>query len=321
MPKLAVVIILFCAAIAALSGDKAETQGGVRLRLPFTGTRRWTAYVDHRSPDYSEDGYMVVYLGEERGNCPDIGAAWNPVTQGPYCYDGHDGTDFSMPDHTPVLAAAPGTVTFAGWHDFYKGNCVILDHGSGYSSWYCHLEGFTVNVGQVVAAGDQIAWSDTTGAGAGAPHLHFEVHQIVNAVDYVTDPYGWRGSWPDPLAVDAVCLWEDTQCTDLIVEDESVWFSQSGMGPQNWWHQGNSWTMRRYINTQAGDTAYAWWRPDITYAGPYNVYAFIPAIHATTTDARYVIYATTGIYTVHVNQNNYYDEWVYLGTYNFAAGN
>lgn len=79
--------------------------------------------------------------------------------------------------------------------------------------------------------------------------------------------------------------------------------------------------MRRYPNTQSGDTAHAWWRPEITYAGPYAVYAFVPAVHATTTDARYVIYARNGVFTVHVDQNSYHDEWVYLGTYDFGAGN
>lgn len=263
---------------------------------------------------------MVVYLGEERGDCPDRYAAWNPGTQGPYCYDGHDGTDYSMPVNTPVLAAAPGTVVFTGWRDAFRGNCVNLDHGAGYNSWYCHLNGFTVSVGQAVSTGQQIAWSGQTGAGAGAPHLHFEVHQIVNAVDYVTDPYGWRGDWPDPLTVDAVCLWADTQCTDIILEDESVWFSQSGLGPRDWFHQGNSWTMRHYTNTQSVDTVYAWWRPDLPFEGPYAVYTFIPAVYATTTNARYRIYARNGTFDVTVNQNAYYDMWVYLGSYDFWAG-
>lgn len=105
VPKIAIVIVLFSAAIGALSNSKAEAQGGVRFRPPFSGTHRWTSYVDHRSPDYSKDGYMVVYLGEERGNCPDPWPAnWDPVSQGPYCYDSHNGIDYAMPDNTPVLA-------------------------------------------------------------------------------------------------------------------------------------------------------------------------------------------------------------------------
>lgn len=206
---------------------KAKAQEGVNLREPFSGTRRWTSYLDHRSPNYTQDGRMVPYFGEDRGNCPDAGGAWDPTTQGPYCYDGHDGTDYSMPCGTPVLAAAAGTVSFVGqWYGF----SVWIDHANGYSTRYAHLttNSNTVNVGDQVSAGQQIALSGMTGTDA--CHLHFGTYHN----NQVTDPFGWRGSWPDPLAVDAVCLWADTQCTDIIVEDESAWFSQSGMGPQNW---------------------------------------------------------------------------------------
>lgn len=313
--KLPVVIaVAITVAMATLLSTEIKAQGALSLRQPFSGTRRWTAYVDHRSPDYSEDGYMVVYLGEERGNCPDIGAAWNPVTQGPYCYDGHDGTDYSMPCGTPVLAAAEGIVSRVGtWY----GYSIWINHVNGYSTRYAHLtEGSSlVNVGDPVAAGQQIALSGNTGTQN--CHLHFGTY--LN--DEPTDPFGWRGDWPDPLPIDATCLWADTQCIDVVVEDESAWFTQNGgMGPRDWYWRGQSWTMRQKASTQGTPTASAWWRPNLPFDGPYTVYAFIPAEHATIQDAEYEIYARTGVYQVTVNQNQWYDAWVSLGTYDFPAG-
>ena len=54
--------------------------------------------------------------------------------------------------------------------------------------------------------------------------------------------------------------------------------------------------------------------------GNYEVYAFIPSNYATTTNAIYQIYHTGGTASRSVNQNNYYDVWVSLGTYNFSPG-
>ncbi len=59
-------IALVC---SGLFGSKVEAQGSIRLRQPFAGTYRLTAYVDHRSPNYTYDGKVVVYNGEERLNC------------------------------------------------------------------------------------------------------------------------------------------------------------------------------------------------------------------------------------------------------------
>ncbi len=121
--------------IVAILGDplshQAAAQGGVNLRLPFNGTHRLTAYVDHRSPDYTHDGNVVVYNGEERLNCADCGKAW--TNQGPYCYDGHNAVDYSL-YREPVLAAASGKVTFRDWRSNDYGNSIRIDHGNGYQT-------------------------------------------------------------------------------------------------------------------------------------------------------------------------------------------
>jgi murein DD-endopeptidase MepM/ murein hydrolase activator NlpD len=85
----------------------------------------------------------------------------------------HAGLDFRGPIGTPILAAAPGRVSFVGQKSGY-GNVVEVDHGQGILTRYAHLSGFTSTVGAQVAAGQQIAKMGSTGRSTGS-HLHFEV--------------------------------------------------------------------------------------------------------------------------------------------------
>ncbi len=87
----------------------------------------------------------------------------------------HTGVDFGVPMNTPVKAAADGIVIFAGWKGAY-GRCVIIDHGSGISTVYGHLNSFKVHKGSKVRQGQVIAYSGNTGLSTG-PHLHFEVRE------------------------------------------------------------------------------------------------------------------------------------------------
>ena len=85
----------------------------------------------------------------------------------------HAGLDFRGPIGTPILAAAPGRVSFVGQKSGY-GNVVEVDHGQGILTRYAHLSGFTSTVGAQVSAGQQIAKMGSTGRSTGS-HLHFEV--------------------------------------------------------------------------------------------------------------------------------------------------
>lgn len=108
----------------------------------------------------------------------------SPITGG--SGDFHRGQDFVAQCGTSVLAAASGTVTFVGWHEYGGGNRVVVDHGNGLETTYNHLSSATVSEGQTVTRGDVVALSGTTGASTGC-HLHFEVQ--VNGE--VVDPAGW----------------------------------------------------------------------------------------------------------------------------------
>jgi murein DD-endopeptidase MepM/ murein hydrolase activator NlpD len=56
------------------------------------------------------------------------------------------------------------------------GNHIVIDHGSGLTSWYGHLYSIAVAEGQVVKPGDSIGYEGRTGTATG-PHLHLEIRQ------------------------------------------------------------------------------------------------------------------------------------------------
>lgn len=89
----------------------------------------------------------------------------------------HSGTDIAVPEGTPILAAADGTVTVANATDSWGGSYgyyVKIDHGDGLTTLYAHCSSICVTVGQQVQAGQVIAYVGHTGRATGS-HLHFEV--------------------------------------------------------------------------------------------------------------------------------------------------
>ncbi|MFF6775270.1 M23 family metallopeptidase [Streptomyces sp. NPDC012637] len=95
----------------------------------------------------------------------------------------HSGQDFAVPVGTPVKAAGAGTVVKAGPNGGGDGpaygNAIVVKHANGTYSQYAHLSKIKVNIGQKVAAGQQIALSGNTGNSSG-PHLHFEIRTTPN---------------------------------------------------------------------------------------------------------------------------------------------
>lgn len=85
----------------------------------------------------------------------------------------HQGQDFAAPRNTPILATAPGVVSFAGVRGGY-GRTVEIDHGGGFKTRFAHLNTIAVQPGQRVGVGHRIGGMGTTGRSTGV-HLHYEV--------------------------------------------------------------------------------------------------------------------------------------------------
>ncbi len=87
----------------------------------------------------------------------------------------HKGIDIAGPIGTPIMAAATGIVTFAGWNSGGYGNLVEIEHPDGSLTRYAHNHRILVSAGQEVIQGQLIAEMGSTGNSTG-PHLHFELY-------------------------------------------------------------------------------------------------------------------------------------------------
>jgi murein DD-endopeptidase MepM/ murein hydrolase activator NlpD len=85
----------------------------------------------------------------------------------------HKGVDFAGKEGADVLAVGDGVVTWSGKRSGY-GNLVEINHANGYVTRYGHNNSNTVEVGEAVKKGQQIALIGSTGRSTG-PHVHFEV--------------------------------------------------------------------------------------------------------------------------------------------------
>lgn len=94
----------------------------------------------------------------------------------------HAGTDFAVPEGTPVVAALDGIIHKVGWQDETNQKAgfglrvwqTTRLYGKTASIFYAHLSEISVQAGQSIIAGTRVGLSGSTGKSSG-PHLHFEV--------------------------------------------------------------------------------------------------------------------------------------------------
>ncbi|MBR3562096.1 MAG: peptidoglycan DD-metalloendopeptidase family protein [Oscillospiraceae bacterium] len=106
----------------------------------------------------------------------------------------HMGIDIGHVGYTTqVVASKAGVVIISGYNK-YRGNYVVVSHGSGNTTTYQHLSKRLVEVNQKVAQGQVVGITGTTGVSSG-PHLHFEITengQIIDPLKYLTNYVkGW----------------------------------------------------------------------------------------------------------------------------------
>ena len=141
-------------------------------------------------PAATRGGYIWPVTTSKRISSP-YGPRNNPVTGR---YQIHKGVDISRVYYTSkVLAAKAGTVIVSQKGSSY-GHYVVVSHGTGNTTLYAHLSERHVKVGDVVAQGDVLGITGSTGNSTG-PHLHFEITEGGNRIDpltYLTDyEKGW----------------------------------------------------------------------------------------------------------------------------------
>jgi len=93
----------------------------------------------------------------------------------------HGGIDISSPFGTPVVASNSGKVVLAS-DLYFAGKTVIIDHGLGIFTLYCHFSRFRVRRGDLVQKGSIVGEIGATGRVTG-PHLHWAVKIQGNRVD------------------------------------------------------------------------------------------------------------------------------------------
>ncbi|MPY69328.1 MAG: peptidoglycan DD-metalloendopeptidase family protein [Alphaproteobacteria bacterium] len=135
-------------------------------------------------------------------NYPDTdkGAGAKDHACGPRSYDGHKGTDFAIRDMAamragvPVTAAASGTVLrvrdgiadrlmrdeadSAAVQDRDCGNGLVIEHGAGWQSQYCHMRNgsLAVKPGETVARGQALGLVGASGR-TEFPHVHITIRK------------------------------------------------------------------------------------------------------------------------------------------------
>jgi murein DD-endopeptidase MepM/ murein hydrolase activator NlpD len=106
----------------------------------------------------------------------------------------HMGIDIGRVGYTTQAVAAKAGTVIVSTYNKYRGNYVVVSHGSGNTTTYQHLSKRSVNVGDKVAQGQVVGITGDTGVSRG-PHLHFEITengQIVDPLKYLTNYVkGW----------------------------------------------------------------------------------------------------------------------------------
>ena len=137
------------------------------------------------------DGYFPSFTGNFKTVNNAYGNGWIiPVTGGQVTalfghYPSgapHSGTDFGVPEGTPVRASKSGTVIKRRELTTSYGKYLFIDHGGGLVTIYAHNSELLVNEGDTVKAGHVIAKSGTTGNSTG-PHCHWELRVNGTPVD------------------------------------------------------------------------------------------------------------------------------------------
>ena len=150
-----------------------NTEDMVRInRESAKMTRAFSSWDDSLTPVFS----MQAPVAGIRSSSFGLKRFFNEQPRNP-----HSGMDIAADEGTPIYAPAPGIILTTGNY-FFNGNTIIMDHGHGLISLYCHMNTIDVKLGTVIRTGDQIGRVGQTGRVTG-PHLHWSVNLNNTRVD------------------------------------------------------------------------------------------------------------------------------------------
>jgi murein DD-endopeptidase MepM/ murein hydrolase activator NlpD len=168
---------------AAYGGDDTTVLGFNGIRGPqLTPGSVLVIPIDSAQGPYLKKGVPADPVAPGRFLCPIAGA---PIIQtfGPTSFaieppfggylHFHTGLDLLAGYNTPIVAAAGGKVTAAGYADYY-GTRVEVTDSFGLVEIYAHMSQVNVAVGQEVQQGEKVGYVGSTGLSIGA-HLHFQL--------------------------------------------------------------------------------------------------------------------------------------------------
>ncbi|MCA9495251.1 MAG: M23 family metallopeptidase [Myxococcales bacterium] len=145
--------------LSASSADEADRFVGGTVALATVLDLAWPLQIEHRiTSPYGERMHPTLKVRKF-----------------------HDGIDLSVPIGTEIHAAQAGKLAVVG-KGGASGNYVVMDHGFGVRTSYCHLSETPLARGTEVERGDVIALSGNTGRSTG-PHLHYGVRIAGKTVD------------------------------------------------------------------------------------------------------------------------------------------
>jgi len=313
---------------------------GFDIRLPFTAGE--TCYV---SSGYGPAGGSTLHDGTD-----DLWTA-NDYYALDFIMPQHANNGLGQ----PVLSVASGEVVKAGWATDGWANYglrVIIRHdfnadGHTYYSVYAHLNAIYVSEGQLVGQGEHLGdlgdSCDGDNQELSCPwfgaHLHWVMHQ-----DSTIGGTGTGGSYGGHAVVPELydgyediapgqTLTSDNsgqppqpchviQPVETILEDDGPCFQR--FGPVSYWHDESVGHGAHSVWTYTIDAAvpdnWVRWNLHFAQAGSYEVWAYVPGPFGQSVQAPYTVRHVAAEDGAIRDQTSSPDDWLSLGTFDFAAG-